>query len=159
MQIFTPLNPEELEALIVDTLHKIGLFHESAVDLLLGTCAQESHMGKYRKQIKGPALGIMQIEPATFEDVTGRYLGFKKELRNNVLSACGIAEFKSSDLKYNDILSICVARIKFYMDSEPIPYSIVEQAIYYKRVYNTSQGAATPEQYIKNFHRFILKTL
>ena len=42
---------------------------QSAIDLLLGTAAQESAFGTYLRQVNGPALGAFQMEPATFKSV------------------------------------------------------------------------------------------
>ena len=44
------------------TLKAINLWSIAAENLLLGTAAQESQLGHYLTQVKGPALGIYQIE-------------------------------------------------------------------------------------------------
>lgn len=50
---------DNIKNLITETLTELGLYSDDARDLLLGTCAQESAFGKYRKQLGGgPALGI-----------------------------------------------------------------------------------------------------
>jgi hypothetical protein len=41
----------------------------NAIQLLMGTAAQESHLGTYLKQINGPALGVFQMEPNTEIDI------------------------------------------------------------------------------------------
>lgn len=65
------INCEQLRLYVIrPTLEKIELWSEAAENLLLGTTAQESHMGTYIKQVgKGPALGIYQMEPATHKDI------------------------------------------------------------------------------------------
>ena len=45
------------------------IMSQDAVTLLTGTAAKESIVGKYVKQINGPALGIYQIEPNTHQDL------------------------------------------------------------------------------------------
>ena len=55
------------EQVIAPALAKIDLFSPEAVALVLGTACVESQCGEYIKQMgKGPALGIFQIEPATY---------------------------------------------------------------------------------------------
>ena len=66
------INKHQLRDLISDTLHEIDAHSDAAVNLLMGTCAQESHLGTYIRQISGSALGIMQVEPATYQDVSNR---------------------------------------------------------------------------------------
>ena len=67
--------------IIKPTLLQIGLFNHTAVNLLLGTCAQESRMGTYVHQLgNGPALGIYQIEPATHNDIWANFLKYKPAL-------------------------------------------------------------------------------
>ena len=64
------MNKVTLRNLITSVLKELNLHSDNAVNLLMGTAAQESHLGKYRKQIGGgPALGIFQMEPATFNDI------------------------------------------------------------------------------------------
>ena len=80
------INVKDLKfKIIIPTLQFIGLYSESAVNLLLGTAAQESHMGTYLTQIKGPALSIYQIEPKTHADIWKNYLSYRLDLKGKVL--------------------------------------------------------------------------
>ena len=47
-----------------------------AEELLMLTAAHESHLGTYLKQKGGPALGIYQMEPATYRDLHENFLRF-----------------------------------------------------------------------------------
>ena len=61
------LDKQEVKALVTKATKAIDLYSPEVVELLMGTCAQESTMGKYRKQLgNGPALGIFQMEPFVF---------------------------------------------------------------------------------------------
>ena len=42
------MNKDELRKLIAETITQMGYYSPQATELLLGTCAQESHLGKYR---------------------------------------------------------------------------------------------------------------
>ena len=58
--------------LITRVLKEVALYSPAAVNLLLGTAAQESGFGTYLRQVKGPALSVFQIEEATFLDLRER---------------------------------------------------------------------------------------
>ena len=54
-------NKAQLKVETESTLKAIDLYSDEAVSLMLGTCAQESAFGRYRRQLgNGPALGIYQ---------------------------------------------------------------------------------------------------
>lgn len=73
---------------IEPTLDSIGLLSDSAVNLLLGTCAQESLMGKHLHQTGGgPAQGIYQMEPETHEDIWENYLYYREELAELIVGS------------------------------------------------------------------------
>lgn len=67
--------PAHLRDLIIrPTLVEMGHYSPAAEALLLGTAAHESHGGRYLSQIRGPARGIYQMEPATHDDLWRHYL-------------------------------------------------------------------------------------
>ena len=140
---------------ITDTLKAIGLYSENAVELLMGTCAQESHLGKYRRQLGGgPALGIFQMEPATFRDISENYLRYKPELREKILQAAGIEYFNAEELVDNDWMAICFARVHYLRVKEAIPCNLSGWAYYWKRYYNTRLGKGTEEEFIANYKKY-----
>ena len=64
------LNIAQFRDLIVkSTLNDLLLYSEDAEELLVFTCAVESLGGTYLQQVKGPALGIYQMEPVTYNDI------------------------------------------------------------------------------------------
>jgi hypothetical protein len=68
---------KQFRDLIQRTLQDLGMHSESAVNLLLGTAAQESQFGTYFRQIGGgPALGVFQMEPDTEIDIWDNYLRY-----------------------------------------------------------------------------------
>ena len=88
-----------MRELVESTLKAIGKYSPDAANLILGTIAQESSFGKYRKQLGGGvALGICQIEPDTFNDCVNNYLRFRKDLAKFILSVCGVDSFNVNDL-------------------------------------------------------------
>jgi hypothetical protein len=139
---------------IVPTLVQIGLYSDSAVNLLLGTCAQESAMGTYLKQINGPALGIYQMEPNTHADIWDNFLKFNPDLAGKVLA---IDSSETSNLITNLAYATALARIQYLRAPAKLPAAddIAGLAAYYKRYYNTPAGKATEQQFIDNYHRYI----
>ena len=64
------------EFIIIPALQVVELYQPESVELVLGTCIQESHL-QYLKQLGGgPALGVIQMEPATHEDIWDNWLLF-----------------------------------------------------------------------------------
>lgn len=149
---------EELKKLIKETLIGIGKHSPDAENLICGIIAQESRMGKYRRQLGGgPALGICQIEPNTFKDLT-KFVKKNIELYCNILKTCKISAFHSDDLVNNDCLSICMCRVFFLRFPEKLPSTIEEYAKCWKKYYNTKYGKGTIEEFIENYHKYVLKT-
>ena len=59
---------EHLREMIQFVLMKYDLYSRNAEELLMLTAACESNLGHYFKQLGGgPALGIFQVEPATYD--------------------------------------------------------------------------------------------
>ncbi|MHC5804382.1 hypothetical protein ACYTX7_09245, partial [Streptococcus pyogenes] len=75
------MDAKQLKVLVIGpTLKTIGLYSEAADQLILGTIFQESR-AKYLKQLgNGPALGVIQMEPNTYNDIWDNYLKYKPEL-------------------------------------------------------------------------------
>ena len=150
------MDKNTLKSLITSVLKELNLHSDNAVNLLMGTAAQESHLGKYRKQTGGgPALGIFQMEPATFNDIVNNYLRYKPELAARIERVARISRFKAEDLENNDLLAICMARVHYLRVREAIPSDLEGWARYYKKYYNTYLGKATEEEFIDNYKRFV----
>lgn len=149
------IDSEQLKQLvIIPSLRQANMFSESAVTLLLGTCAQESKMGTYLAQIHGPALGIYQIEPKTHQDVWTNFIKF-----NPSLSAKLNSMFRPSDneLLVNLSYSTIICRIIYLRAPGALPDSddIEGLAAYWKEHYNTRLGRGNVEDFVSNYRKFI----
>lgn len=152
------IDPDQLKSLIIiPALKYINMYSGSAVNLLLGTCAQESKMGQYLKQLGGgPALGIYQIEPDTHSDVLYNYIAYREKLRNRF-------SMLRTDLSYDYNLmgnlhySTAIARVIYYRAKGPLPPSgdIEGLAAYWKKHYNTDLGKGKVSDFINNYKRYI----
>lgn len=148
-----------MRQLVEDTLRLMEpevKYSQNAAELCLGTIAQESAYGKYRKQIGGgPGLGIVQMEPTTFNDCVDNYLQYRPELANKIKQVSGVKYFNASDVENNDKLAICMMRVKYMRDSKPIPNDLNGLAAYWKRVYNSIHGAGKESEFIHNYKFFV----
>lgn len=155
------IDPNQLKDYIIKpTLKELDLYSESAVNLLLGTCAQESHMGYYIHQIKGIALGIYQMEPNTYDDIYINYLDYRKELKD-LTDAYASKKHDSNELIWNLRYATAMCRIYYLRVSEPLPdaQDVLALATYYKKFYNTPSGKGTITSFVRNYNKFNIAKL
>lgn len=135
----------------------IGLNSPEAVQLLLGTAAQESHMGRYLRQINGPALGIFQMEPTTHDDIWTNYLQYRTALSRMVSKLRVDMPIGPRQMAGNLYYAAAMARIHYRRVPEPLPQvgDLSGMAEYWKKHYNTHLGAGTEDEFIANYERFV----
>jgi len=140
-----------------DTLLKFGYHSVDAENLILGTIAQESAYGKYRKQLgNGPALGICQMEPNTFNDIIKNYLHYHPDVTEKIKAVCHVNILVPADLVSNDRLAVCMCRVHYLRVAEKMPVTIEGYAAYWKRYYNTIKGKGTEAEFIRNYHLWVM---
>lgn len=154
------INCEHLRYEIVrPTLERIRLFSPEAEELILGTIAQESHMGEFLKQLEGgPALGICQMEPATHDDIYANFLRYRPQLRTDLLGlASDYAGVTAYEMVGNLRYSVAMCRVHYFRVPKALPKlgDVYGQAAYWKRWYNTSLGKGTKKEFIENYRRFV----
>lgn len=153
------LDVDQLRQLIIKpALIDLVMFSEDAMELLVFTCAVESNGGTYIKQIKGPALGIYQMEPATYNDIWQNYLKGRNNLLLMLLSNFEVAMMPNEDkLIYDLRFATAMARIHYARISEKLPACTDTIGLwkYYKKYYNTDQGSAQMYTSIAKYHSFI----
>lgn len=148
------ISPSDLRQRIIRPVCDfLGLGGPAVEELLLGTAAQESGCGARLAQIAGPALGIWQMEPATHEDIWRNYLAYRDTMAAKVDAFALIGIDRATQLAGNLYYACAMARIQYFRSPHPVPAvgDLDGQAALYKAAYNTPSGAATPEQYIRNF--------
>jgi hypothetical protein len=158
-----------LDYAIKPSIRRMGskYFSNEACLLLLATCAQESEMGKYIKQLGGgPALSIFQTEPLTERDCWTNHINFDPVLKAYMLSllpdhARGddvlSIKLREQCLITNLEYAIAIARLIYYRSSTPMPttYNVKDYWEFYKEVYNTRLGSAKEDEFYNNWNRFI----
>jgi hypothetical protein len=148
-------DPQQFRGLVIDVLKELGLeipYSDVAVELLMLTAAHESLMGTYLRQVKGPARGVFQMEPATEQDIYDNYLAFKPNLAHLVLGF-RMQQTDIPDLESNLAYQIAMARVHYYRVPEPLPKSSdpVKLAEYWKEHYNTHKGKGKVEDAVNHY--------
>lgn len=152
---------EVLTKIIRPTLTYLGLGGRAAEQLVLGTGIQESGLAARRQSGGGPALGLFQMEPATFLDVSHRGLNWRSPIQDKVERLLLPWEtFGAEALALNDYFACAFCRFKYFLAVAALPTAddLAGLAAYYKRVYNTPLGAATEAQYLMNWQHFVTPT-
>lgn len=151
-------NVQQLTDLIIKpAIAEIQLYSEDAIELLLFTCANESDGGTYLHQIGGPALGIYQMEPATYNDIWENWIKNNKSLCLQLLHLFDAPVMPPEDrLVYDIRFATAMARIHYARVPEPLPKANDIPGIwaYYKTHYNTSAGKASYYEAMTAYQRF-----
>lgn len=150
-----------LELIIRPTIKQIALYSEAAEQLILGTIWQESQ-GIYLKQLGGgQALGLIQMEQATHDDIWKNYLRYQLGLIQQIkqlLSINAVDEISNDippakELIGNLPYAVAMCRVHYLRVREPLPSvnNIDAMASYWKRYYNTRLGKGTVEKFIESY--------
>lgn len=150
------------EYVIRPALNSIGLSSDVAINLLLGTAAQESSLGTYIVQGKtldnNDALGIFQQQRSGYDYIWNVIISNNVALRTKIKLFLGYeGKPNFSRLMTDHALAAIICRLFYFDVKEPLPTSpeIMALALYWKRYYNTSQGAGTTQQFMSNYQKFV----
>jgi len=139
-----------LNCVIVPTLQHIGMDSAAARRLVLGTALAESLVNSttHLKQIRGPALGIYQCEPATHRDVR-RWIDSKPVVAGLVYELQSAEPDPDAQLCGNLFYATAICRCHYRRITAPLPDAADLDALgrYWKRYYNTVLGAGQPETF------------
>lgn len=152
------INPVQFREYVVrPVLVGISLWSPAAEQLMLGTAAVESGMGEYLHQIKGPALGVMQMEPATHNDIINNYLMYRQLLWRDVVQVCGVDGVRVGNLTTNLSYAVAMARIHYLRVPDPLPEPDDLEALakYWKDHYNTHLGKGTVEKFLSAYRGIV----
>ncbi len=152
------INPVHLkEHVIVPTLKYLDMYSDAAVNLLLGTAAQESGLGHYLVQLNGgPARGIYQMEPFTSNCILRNHVKHRKSLRLKVTSLVGTHAADTDPMVSNLAYATAMARLHYMRVPFALPHAddVSGLAHYWKEHYNTHLGKGTVEEFMENYARF-----
>ena len=141
--------------IIKPTLEYMGgnYYSKDAAFLLLCTAAVESNCGYYIKQVGGPALGIWQMEPDTYNDIIDNCDAINENNIKFYNKIHRLWNFENYGVVHalisHPVYACAMARLKYSMDSAALPdhNDIKSVYDYYKRIYNTPLGASTYDKF------------
>jgi hypothetical protein len=136
--------------------------NDRALELLLGTCAQESAFEYTTQLYGGPAKGYMQCEPTTEADIWEHYLFYQPALIDFLAMRCGVTAANVQALEHNMVYQILLARVHYLRcDPHRLPPcgDLDGQARVWKTYYNTPAGHGTEAQYIASYEQMVLPAL
>lgn len=145
------------EDILAPTLNALQFRDPAFLELLVFTCAAESAGGTYVKQIKGPALGIFQLEPATFTDCWVNYVVRKPDIINLLSLNLAVHRMPQPVEMITDLkLAVAMAAL-LYKQRKAAPKDIEIDTLWnlYKELWNTPKGKAEKEPCLKAYKRFI----
>lgn len=131
---------------------------EAAIRLVLGTCVHESQgLTKIVQDGGGPALGFPQIEPPTLADLDENFLAFRPELSAALDQLVAPWPTPALQLATNPLFAVAVCRLVYYRAPAPLPDAADLDGLgkYWKRFYNTDEGAGTVAEFVSDYRRYI----
>jgi hypothetical protein len=155
---------ELINDIITPVQNELGM--PDATNLMLGTAAVESNLGRYLSQNGGgPALGIWQIEPTSNTLVLGWAMQNKPDIYDTLRDIRGRTKMPftgvSGDinkiaLQYNHQYNCAIARCLYYSICEPLPNKDDVEAMgqYWKDYYNRT-GKGTVEKFVEKYNLLV----
>lgn len=158
------MNAQQLHNYIIKpTLEYMGgnYYSKESAFLLLSTAAIESNCGYKIKQDNGPALGVWQMEPNTYDDIIDNCDAVKVSHFESILYGMlpsnfhELADLGVETLIQSPMYACAMARLKYSMDTTELPRLTGDKEAdsksfydYYKRIYNTKHGKSTYEKWV-----------
>jgi len=102
---------------------------EPAKRLLMETAASETDLGKAIDRSWNVGIGVMQFDKIGFDDVKQRTSAAKKALIDKSFGI-NIDRVTYTDLRWNPLLSVIFARLKYLLVPGAIPDTIMARADY-----------------------------
>ncbi|EUK19230.1 hypothetical protein [Commensalibacter papalotli (ex Servin-Garciduenas et al. 2014)] len=160
--------PHLKNEIIQPALDYLGLGGVRAINQVTGTFLAEGYAGgsTYLKQLgKGPAVGAMQMEPATYNDIWKNFLAGPKRshlaaLLKNIAGewntdANGIP--KPTTMTGNIFFAAAMCRVFYLRVPTALPFGndAIAMAQYHKKYYNTALGKAVWQDNVDRFQQAI----
>ena len=116
-------------------------------EIILMTALIESDNGYFLNQVKGPALGVFQMETNTEKCIWENYLKYKPELKKKVVDLMGNDVENLSQLQTNLSYSIAMTYVFYKRLGKKLPNinDKLEMVKFHKKYYNTEKGKSKIE--------------
>jgi len=146
------------EHILLPTLSALQMYSKDAEELLVFTCATESNGGSLLVQVKGPALGVFQMEPATYIDIWQNYIKNRSSLLHIIAMNFNVSTIPEATRMIYDLeFATLMARIHYRRFAEALPKANDVDGMweYYKKYFNTPLGKSTKDKSIADYRRFL----
>ena len=144
------LDPKQLRPMVETVLSYLGEKDQKWIDLLLITGQVESDLGRLVKQVKGPAVGLFQIEPFTEGEVWKHYISRNKDLKEKITKLRFPAKLGRHEMEYNTAYSIALTYCIYkWRKVNPKDMTLAEMATTHKVKYNTMKGKSSVSKTIQ----------
>lgn len=154
-ELIQGVNRGQLQSIIENTIKYLEIKNSrKMVDLLMLTAQIESDLGHYYRQIKGPAVGIFQMEPATEKSIWNDYLKYRPALAQKIKNLRVKASLGSRELEYNVAYATAMAAVLYQwrkVDFTEI-HSAMDMVNVYKEKFNTTRGKSTLNKTIQKLY-------
>ena len=154
------IKQEHLLDYVKEVCNVLGNGKNNNADLLiLGTLAQETHLGQYKDHTPNRAgQSIAQFDKMPFYDVVDRTSEKNRKICINEWNI-DIKNIEWREIWNTPFLAIVFTRLKYKLVPDNIPYGLDAMAKYYKKWYNSTEGKATPEEFIGNYMLYVTPLL
>lgn len=127
------------------------------------TAAHESGGYKYRRQVGGPARGLCQQEPARVDELHADYLDYHADLEKGLTALAieeNVANLPEGDaLEKSDTYAAAICILQYIRHAAnvapPAPADVDGLAAYWKRFYNTAEGAGTVAEFVADGRSYV----
>jgi hypothetical protein len=145
------------ENIVNPVLHDLQMYSKEFAELIVFTCAVESAGGTYVKQIKGPALGIYQIEPSSFTDLWVNFIVRNTHIVNLLTLHFAVHRMPAPIEVVTDLRLATAMCALFYKRYKVKPESSSPDDLWepYKKYYNTVKGKSEKSKSIKAYEAFV----
>jgi len=152
--------------LVKRILTKLGPKYASddAVNLIIGTMIIESRFRYFRQMGDGPARGFAQLEIDTVLDINKNWLKFRPTMIDRCVHATMIPKRffvrgSKADWEYlietNFAAQVVMARLCYWRAPKPMPSTMLGWAKYWKKWYNTEQGAGRVSEFEEQVSKYL----
>jgi hypothetical protein len=155
----------QLRTLIVrPVLEYLDAWSAAAENLIIGTAIQESKVTYIKQLGTGPAVGIYQMEPNTYNDLWKNYVAYRPTLMTQLRSLSVtriddkpfIGNIPANQMIGNLYYATAMCRVLYKRVPAKLPPAGDVNALgeYWKIYYNTYQGSGTSAEFVANYLKF-----
>lgn len=154
------ISEKQLRELVIEPILKeVNLYSKAAENLLILTYACEGIINNvsHIKQTEGPALGVIQMEPATHKWMRDYISARSSRLKKVVEWIINTGGYHEERLVYDLKYAFLMCRMRYLVVPEGLPKAddIKALAAYWKKYYNTIHGKGTVSGAIIKYNSYV----